>query len=212
MRNFQKSILFVSMFLSLVAVKVAAHAATGLAELKVGQAAPEFELADAAGKKHKLSQYKGKYVVLEWLNHGCPFVKKFYGAGKMQEIQKTYTAKNVVWLSVISSAPGKEGFGTPAEVAKDQKEKGSNATAVLIDESGKVGKSYGARTTPHMYVVNPEGKLVYLGAMDDKPGTDASALKDAKNYVVAALDASLAGKPVEKASTEPYGCGVKYKD
>lgn len=186
--------------------------ADGLANLKTGEAAPAFEAVDSAGKKHKLSDFKGKYVVLEWLNHGCPFVKKFYGAGKMQELQANYTKKGVVWLSILSSAPGKQGYGTSREVAQEQKEKGSKATAVLLDADGKVGKSYGARTTPHMFVINPEGKIVYQGAMDDQPSTDAKTLSGAKNYVVAALDLSLAGKPVAKTDSEPYGCGVKYKD
>jgi peroxiredoxin len=188
------------------------YAASGLAELKTGQAAPEFELTDSAGKKHKLSQYKGKVVVLEWLNHGCPFVQKFYDAGKMQELQKTYTGKGVVWLSVISSAPGKQGHGKAADVAKEQTAKKSNATAVLMDESGAVGKKFGARTTPHMYVVATDGKLAYQGAMDDQASTDKESIAKAKNYVVAALDASLAGKKIETATTEPYGCSVKYKD
>lgn len=203
-------LLLSTLFVLPLSFGIPAHAATGMAELKTGQKAPEFELTDSAGKKHTLSQYKGKFVVLEWLNHGCPFVKKFYDNGKMQELQKTYTGKGVVWLSVLSSAPGKQGAGTAQEVAKEQKDKGSKATAVLLDATGSVGKSYGARTTPHMYVIAKDGNLLYQGAIDDQPSTEKSSLASAKNYVTAALDATMSGKAVETNTTEPYGCSVKY--
>lgn len=204
-------------FIFALALPGAAIAAEGLKQLKTGQQAPDFELTDSHGKKHKLSQYNKNLVVLEWLNHGCPFVKKFYGAGKMQELQAKYTDKKngVVWLSINSGAPGKQGTEKPA--AEYQKEFNSKATAVLVDPTGAVGKKYGARTTPHMFVIAPGGKLIYQGAMDDHADPDLRSLELANNYVVAALDFSLdknkpKDKKLEKDTTEPYGCGVKYKD
>lgn len=186
---------------------VAAQAAQAA---EVGAAAPAFSLMDSSGKKHELAQYKGKYVVLEWLNHGCPFVQKHYGTGNMQALQKEYTGKGVVWLSVISSAPGKQGNMTPAEINKTNREKKGMATAILTDSEGKVGRTYGAKTTPHLYVIDPAGKLIYAGAIDDKPTTEDEDVKTARNYVRAALDQAMAGKPVEVASTKAYGCSVKY--
>lgn len=179
--------------------------------VSTGDTAPEFSLIDENGKKVSLSQFKGKHVVLEWLNHGCPFVKKHYKSGNMQNLQKEYTKKDVVWLSVISSAPGKQGHRNPAEAKKEKVEMKSLANHVLIDESGAIGKAYGAQTTPHMYIVNPKGKLVYQGAIDDKPSTDVDDVKGAKNWVKLALDESLSGKVVKFAKTNAYGCSVKYK-
>ncbi|MCB0220429.1 MAG: thioredoxin family protein [Chrysiogenetes bacterium] len=180
--------------------------------LKPGEPAPAFTLQSSTGQEISLADYLGKYVVLEWLNHGCPYVKKHYKSGNMQKLQKRYTEKGVVWLSVISSAPGKQGHGSPEETEAQRKARGSNASAVLIDESGAVGKKYGAKATPHMYVITPEGTLAYVGAIDDRPTTDLADVDGAKNYVADALDALLAGKPVATSATKAYGCSVKYAD
>jgi glutathione peroxidase-family protein len=176
----------------------------------VGKAAPDFTLSDSNGKSHTLSSYRGKHVVLEWVNFGCPFVGKHYGSGNMQKLQKAYTAKGVVWLSINSSATGKQGYYPAAEINTLLGEKGAAPTAYLIDTDGKVGHAYGARTTPHMYVVNPAGTLVYAGGIDDKPSTDVADIPGATNYVAAALDDALAGKPVRTTTSKPYGCSVKY--
>lgn len=184
--------------------------AAATAAPQVGQAAPEFTLTDSTGTSHKLSDFKGKFVVLEWLNHGCPFVKKHYDGGNMQKLQTDYTGKGVVWLSIVSSAPGKQGHMSPEETNAAKAEKNSAATAILLDEDGKVGRLYDAKTTPQMFVINPEGTLVYAGAIDSVKSTDAADVADAKNYVAATLDEAMAGKPVSEPSTTPYGCSVKY--
>lgn len=194
--------------LMLLSVFIALNAS---AAPQIGKAAPDFTLTGTDGKTHSLKDLRGKTVVLEWLNHECPYVVKHYGSGNMQKLQKDYTAKGVVWLSINSSAPGKQG-NFPADKANAlTKEKGAAPTAVLIDDSGKTGKAYGAKTTPHMYVVNAEGVLVYNGAIDDKATSDQADIKVAKNYVAAALDEVLAEKAVSVASSKPYGCGVKYQ-
>jgi peroxiredoxin len=176
-----------------------------------GSLAPDFTLPDAGGKKHSLSGYKGKWVVLEWVNYDCPFVKKHYGSGNMQALQKAARGKGAVWLSINSSAPGKQGHFEGQELAKRITESKAQPDAYLLDPDGKVGMEYKAKTTPSMFVINPEGKVVYAGAIDDKPSTDQADVPGAKNYVQAALDAGMAGKAVETASTQSYGCGVKYK-
>ncbi len=173
-------------------------------------AAMDFELIDTLGKTHKLSDYKGKFVVLEWVNHGCPFVKKHYGAKNMQALQKRAVDSGAIWLSICSSAAGQEGTMTTEEWNKTIASTGTSATAVLLDGDGKVGMAYGARTTPHMFVVSPEGAIIYKGAIDDKPTADPADIPGAKNYVAAALDEAMAGQPVTMASSEPYGCSVKY--
>ncbi len=185
-------------------------AARALTEPAVGNAAPAFTLTDTKGKQHNLADFKGKYVVLEWVNFGCPFVKKHYGSGNMQQTQKRAVDRGVVWLSVCSSAEGKQGHMAAADWNKEIAARKMASTAVLIDESGDVGTSYGAKTTPHMYIINPDGVLIYKGAIDDKPTTDQDDIPGARNYVLAALDESMAGKPVSTASTTPYGCSVKY--
>lgn len=185
-------------------------ASSVFATAKIGQPAPDFTLTGADGKEYSLKDFAGKKVVLEWNNPQCPFVKKFYSAGEMQRLQSTITGNDVVWLSINSGAAGKQGHldatGALAMIA-DAK---AAPTAYLLDGNGTVGKAYGAKTTPHMYVIDPTGKLAYMGAIDSNPSADAADIKDATNYVVAALDAIAAGKPVEKSSTQPYGCGVKY--
>lgn len=177
---------------------------------QVGQPAPAFTLKDTHGTAHNLSDFKGKTVVLEWINHECPFVLKHYSGGAMQALQKEYSGKGVVWLSICSSAPGKQGHMSPEQWNKTTAEKGAAPTAVLLDEDGAIGKLYQAKTTPHMYVINPEGVLVYAGAIDSIKSTNAADIPKATNYVKAALDEVLAGKPVTTASTEAYGCSIKY--
>jgi peroxiredoxin len=185
--------------------------ANALQEPAVGSPAPAFTLTDSRGKQHNLADFKGKYVVLEWVNFGCPFVKKHYGSGNMQATQKKAVDKGVVWLSVCSSAEGKQGHMDADDWNEEIADRKLASTAVLLDESGSVGKTYGAKTTPHMYVINPDGVLVYKGAIDDKPSTNKDDIPGARNHVLAALDESMAGKPVSMASTTPYGCSVKYK-
>jgi peroxiredoxin len=185
-----------------------AHAATAA----VGQAAPDFSAVDTAGKSHKLSDFKGKLVVLEWTNPGCPFVMKHYGGGNMQGLQKEFTGKGVVWLSVNSTEPDSRDYLAPAKLGSWMKEKSGTPTATLMDESGKIGQLYGAKTTPHMYIVSPQGQLIYAGGIDSIPSARADDIKTATNYVRQALSESLGGKAVSVASTRPYGCSVKYKD
>jgi peroxiredoxin len=187
-----------------------ALAASAYASPEVGKPAPDFSLQDISGKKHELSDYKGKYVVLEWVNFGCPFVKKHYGSENMQKLQKEFADKGVVWLSICSSAPGKQGNETPEAAEKGISEYGWAASAYLVDEDGKVGKLYNAKTTPEMFVVNPEGTLIYAGAIDDKPTPNPARIKGSNNYVKAALTEATAGKQVSVRTTKPYGCSVKY--
>ena len=180
--------------------------------LTPGSPAPEFKGTDSNGVSHALSQYRGKYVVLEWANKGCPYDQKHYLSGNMESLQHEWTAKGVVWLSVISSAPGEQGSVTPAEENQYLKTMKASPTAVLLDQEGTIGRLYQAKTTPHIFVINPEGKLIYQGAIDDKPTTDQADVKTARNYLNEALNAAMAGKPVAVTSTRPYGCSVKYKD
>jgi glutathione peroxidase-family protein len=180
------------------------------AQATIGEQAPSFTLTDTDGDAHSLADYKGKYVVLEWLNFGCPFVGKHYGSGNMQALQATYRDKGVVWLSIVSSAKGKQGY-YPLEEMKAQKAKhNGNMTAILMDASGTVGKAYGATVTPHMYVINPDGELIYKGGIDDKPTTDEADIEGATNYVRLALDQAMSGEEVETKRAQPYGCSVKY--
>jgi peroxiredoxin len=181
------------------------------AATQVGQTAPDFKLPATNGKTVDLSQYKGKVVVLEWFNHQCPFVKKHYESGNMQSLQKDYTAKGVVWLSICSSAKGKQGYGSASEHDAEVKSTKAAPTAVLIDEDGKVGHLYGAKTTPDMFVIDKKGVLVYAGAIDSKADTDVESIKGAKNYVKEALDELLKGKAVATSSVKSYGCSVKYQ-
>ena len=177
----------------------------------VGTTAPNFSLPDTAGKAHSLSEYKGKYVVLEWFNPECPFVKKHYGSGNMQKLQSEYTGKGVVWLSIDSSAPGSEGNLTPEQAQKVMKDWNTKQTALLLDPEGKAGRAYNARNTPHMFVINPEGKIVYEGAIDSKATPNPADIPSSTNYVKAALDESMSGKSVSNSNTRPYGCSIKYK-
>jgi cytochrome oxidase Cu insertion factor (SCO1/SenC/PrrC family) len=181
-----------------------------LASPQIGKLAPDFKLMAEDHKSYQLSEFKGKVVVLEWLNHGCPFVRKHYGSGNMQKLQKSARGQGVVWLSVISSAEGKQGYVSVSQAKLDKKSKGSNAYKVLLDPSGKVGKSYGAVTTPHMYIIDSDGKLVYRGAIDSVSSADPEDISRSQNYVAKALKEVLAGKKVSLAKTKPYGCSVKY--
>jgi peroxiredoxin len=193
-----------------VAGLAAVVTAAALQAAKVGEPAPAFAAKDTKGVEHKLGDFRGKWVVLEWHNNGCPYVKKQYDSGNMQKLQKEWTTKGVVWLTVISSAPGKQGYVTAAQADAYVKEKGAASTAVLLDPAGTMGMAYEAKTTPHMYVIDPTGKLVYNGAIDDKPTTDISDVPGAKNYLSQALVEAMAGKPVSIPTTKPYGCSVKY--
>jgi AhpC/TSA family len=182
-----------------------------MAQAKVGDPAPAFTAADSHGQTQKLEQYRGKYVVLEWHNHNCPFTKKHYSSGNMQGLQKEWTAKGVVWFTVISSAPGADGYMTPDEENAYLGQMHAAPSAVLLDPDGKLGHMYNAKTTPHMFVIDPQGKLIYSGAIDSRPTSEAEDIKGAENYVSDALLASMAGKAVNPAYTRPYGCSVKYQ-
>jgi peroxiredoxin len=182
----------------------------GLAETEIGKPAPNFTLPDTNGKKVSLADFKGKYVVLEWYNPDCPFVGKHYRSGNMQELQKEFTSKGVVWISIDSSAPGAEGNYPPQKLNQISAHDGASRTALLLDPEGKIGRLYGAKTTPDMYIIDPGGILLYKGAIDNKRSTDLADVKTATNYVKSALQDAMTGKPVTPAATQPYGCSVKY--
>lgn len=194
----------------LAAASLALAATTALASATVGQPAPAITAVDTAGKSVSLADFKGRHVVLEWVNPGCPFVQKHYDAGNMQATQKDATGRGAVWLAVNSTAVTASDYRKPADMAAWMRQHNAAATATLMDADGKVGRAYGARTTPHMYVVDPKGVLVYAGAIDSKATARASDIATATNHVRAALDETLAGKPVSVASTRPYGCSIKY--
>lgn len=196
-------------------VFVAALALTPIAafaQARVGAPAPEFTATDSNGQTHTLDQYHGKYVVLEWHNQGCPYTRKHYVSGNMQGLQKEWTAKGVVWFTVISSAPGKQGYMTDSDENAYLAKMHAAPTAVLMDADGKLGRLYDAKTTPQMFVIDPNGKLIYDGAIDNRPTPDVEDIQGADNYVSDALGAAMAGKPVPTAYTRPYGCSVKYPD
>lgn len=179
-------------------------------EVAIGKPSPDFTGIDTKGLTQTLAQYKGKIVVLEWTNPGCPFVMKHYDSNNMQTLQKEATADGVVWLSIVSNAEDKEGYLNAADSEKYMAEKGSAATARLLDPSGAIGHLYGAKTTPHMFIIDRNGVLVYTGAIDDNDSFKPDAIKSARNYVREALKALKEGKPIEVSATKPYGCGVKY--
>ncbi len=199
------------MFKPFVALGLLA-AAAGTFAASVGQPAPAFSVVDTAGKTVSLADFKGRHVVLEWTNPGCPFVQKHYGSANMQATQKAAVGKGVVWLTVNSMSRDASDYKTPADMAAWMKQQGAAATATLMDTDGKLGRAYGARTTPHLYVIDPAGQLVYAGGIDDKPTANPAHVKTATNFVNAALADTLAGKPVAKATTQPYGCSIKYAD
>ena len=180
------------------------------ANVEVGKAAPDFTGIDSNGKQHSLSQYKGKTVVLEWTNHDCPYVRKHYNSGNMQQLQKKATANDIVWLSIISSKPGKQGHVTGKQANELTQSRKASPTAVILDEASDIGVLYGAKTTPHMYIVDKSGQLVYMGGIDDNPSSNEADIPKSKNYVTAALNAMATGKKIEDSITRPYGCSVKY--
>lgn len=191
---------------------VASPLAAQMEDPEINAPAPVFSLPDTYGETHHLADYQGKWVILEWLNYGCPFVQKHYRSGNMQALQERYIAEGAVWLAIVSSAPGKQGYYEPAEMNAQNEENGIKATAVLLDPEGTVGMMYAAKTTPQMYVINPEGVLLYNGAIDDRPSSRLSDIEGATNYLVQAMDEAMAGEPVSQPMTQPYGCSVKYKD
>jgi peroxiredoxin len=194
----------------LLTTLVGAFALVTATAQEVGKAAPAFTVKDVKGKSVSLADFKGKTVVLEWMNFDCPFVKKHYSGGNMQKLQADYAAKEVVWLSINSSAEGKQGHYEPSKMAERATSEGSKASHVLMDTDGAVGKSYDAKTTPHMFIIDKEGKLAYNGAIDSKVSTDAADVAGADKLFANALDAVIAGKEVPNATNKPYGCGVKY--
>jgi peroxiredoxin len=193
-----------------VLVAVFAASAGVVMALPPGSVAPDFKGVDSNGVTHSLSEYRGKFVVLEWANRGCPYEKKHYLSGNVESLQKQWTAKGVVWLSILSDPPGQQGYVTPAEENDYLKTMHAAPTAALLDPTGAIGHLYDARTTPHIFVIDPAGKIVYQGAIDDKPTPDPASLKTADNYLNDALNAAMAGKPVAIAVTKPYGCAVHY--
>jgi AhpC/TSA family len=196
---------------TLIALSLSLFAGSALAAATVGKPAPDFTLTDLNGKAVKLADYKGKHVVLEWHNPNCPFVVKHYDSGNMPGLQGKYDVKDTVWLSINSTNTAHQDYMAPAKLKTYLAEKKASPDAYMTDAEGTVGIEYGAKTTPHMYVINPAGTLVYAGAIDDKRSTKLEDVKTAKNFLVAALDESKAGKPVSTANTQPYGCSVKYK-
>lgn len=200
---------FTTMFASTAAIMLLASTPS-LAEPKVGSAAPAFSATNSEGKTVNLSDYNGKTVVLEWTNDGCPYVKKHYGTGAMQALQKKWTEQGIVWLTVISSPPGEQGFADAARANSLTSERSAKPSQVLLDPKQQVARAYGATVTPHMYIIKPDGVLAYAGGIDDKPTTRADDIKTAKNYVDEALAELKAGKPVSNSATRAYGCNVKY--
>ena|SRR6185369_911978 len=192
--------------LSTLVVATSLHAAPA-----VGEGAPDFTLKDATGKAVKLSDFRGKHVVLEWINPSCPYVRKHYDSGNMPATQKEAVDKGVAWLSIDSTAKSSYEYLEPAKVAAWQNERKGRPTALLMDQDGAAGKAYGARTTPHMYIVDPQGKLIYAGGIDSIPSSDPRDIGKAVNYVRQGLNEALGGKPLSAPVTRPYGCSVKYE-
>ena len=184
--------------------------ASSVRAAQVGSPAPDFHGTDSSGKTQSLDEYRGKFVVLEWHNHDCPYTIKHYESGNMQSLQKQWTAKGVVWLTIISSAPGTQGYVDASAENAYMKKMGSKPTAAILDPSGAIGHLYDAKTTPNMFIIDPSGKLIYAGAIDDHATTDTSDIPSSKNYVSTALTEAMAGQPVQTAYTRPYGCSVKY--
>ncbi len=178
---------------------------------QVHESAPEFALPGHDGNTYKLSDFRGKYVVLEWFNNDCPFVKKHYNSGNMQEIQKKITSQDILWFSIVSSAPGKQGHISAEEAMAIKNQRQSAQTAILLDPTGKVGKMYGAKATPHMFVITPKGTILYNGAIDDNSSSNPKTIQGSRNYVTEVLNATLSGAPVNVHHTKPYGCSIKYE-
>lgn len=198
--------------ISSVSVLIVLIALSAAWAVRVGETAPAFTATDSNGKVDKLSDYHGKFVVLEWSNRGCPYTQKHYNSGNMQRLQREWTSRGVVWLTVLSSAPGKQGYVTASDENAYLSQVKAAPTAVLLDPTGALGHLYDAKTTPQMFIINPQGTLIYNGAIDDRPTTDVADVNGAKNYVSAALEEASAGKPVNQPTSRPYGCSVKYPD
>lgn len=186
------------------------RASDASAVIDVNGAAPAFSVRDAAGATRTLAEFSGRMVILEWTNNGCPYVQKHYNSGNMQRLQQEATADGIVWLSIISSAPGEQGYFEGAAATAHARSVNAHPTAILLDPTGAVGRAYSARTTPHIFIISPQGRVLYQGAMDDRPSARPESLEGATNYVRAALADIEAGRPVEIAQTTPYGCAVKY--
>lgn len=182
------------------------------AGVQVGKAAPEFSFTDIEGTSGKLSDFRGKYVVIEWFNHGCPFTEKHYKSDRMQDLQRKYTEAGVVWIAVNSTGDGHADYRDAAMTRKEAEAYGTSATYIVLDPSGEIGKLYGAKTTPDIFIVDPQGKIIYKGAADSVNSTDTDDIPKADNYIDLALTEAMAGKPVTTPETKPYGCSVKYKD
>ncbi len=197
-------------FFRLAVICLALYACNSSAALSVGKPAPDFEGVDTRGKTHRLADYRGKALVLEWTNHDCPYVRKHYGAGNMQAQQREAAAQGVVWLSVISSAPGKQGHVSAARADKLTVSRDATPEAVILDPSGEIGRAYGAKTTPHLYIIDEAGTLIYMGGIDSITSANPNDIPRATQYVRVALQELGAGKPVSKPVTRPYGCSVKY--
>ena len=189
-----------------------AHAGASAAEVLPGKPAPGFAFTDIEGTTARLSDFKGKVVVLEWFNHGCPFTEKHYKSDKMQDLQRKYTVEGVVWISINSTNEGNESYRDAAMSRKEAEAYGTSATYIVLDPSGEIGKLYGAKTTPHIFIIGADGNIIYTGAADSINSTDVADIAKATNYIDLALTEALAGKPVATPETKPYGCGVKYKD
>ncbi|MFC0282036.1 thioredoxin family protein [Camelimonas abortus] len=206
----RRDALWLTLALAAGVAALCGHAPTADAAAAIGAPAPPFTLVSADGRQVSLADFRGRTVVLEWTNHECPFVRKHYGAGAMQKLQKEARDAGVVWLTIISSAPGEQGHVTPEEARRLTVSRGAAPAAVLFDETGRTGRAYGAKTTPHMYVIGPDGALLYAGGIDDRPGTDPAELAGARNHVREALAEIAAGKPVSVRQSRPYGCAIKY--
>lgn len=201
-----------TMFRSMLHIGLLSLLTIAASAVKVGDPAPDFTATDSNGQSRHLADFKGKYVVLEWHNQGCPYTRKHYASGNMQALQKQWTGKGVVWFTVISSAPGAQGYVTAAEENDYVNKMNAAPTAVLLDPDGRLGHLYAAKTTPHMFIIDPNGALIYNGAIDDHPTSEQSDIPNSKNYVSTALTEAMSGKKVSDAATRPYGCSVKYKD
>ena len=197
-------------FFRVFLITLAFVAGSVIAAPRVGEPAPDFTGVDTQGKTHRLADYRGKTVVLEWTNHDCPYVRKHYGAGNLQEQQREAAAQGVIWLSVISSAPGQQGYVSPAEADELTRSRKAAPHAVLLDPEGRIGRAYEAKTTPHMYIIDEAGKLVYMGGIDSLATADPADIPKATQYVRVALKERAAGQPISAPVTRPYGCSVKY--
>lgn len=212
MMSFSRTASLATAAVALFSIMAIPQAPPAVQTARVGANAPEFRGTDTHGKPEALDQFRGKFVVLEWHNQGCPFTRKHYESGNMQSLQKQWTGKGVIWLTVISSSPGQQGFVTPDQENAYLAKMHAAPTAVLLDPDGRIGRLYDAKTTPDMYVISPQGVLIYEGAIDNRPTPDQADIQGAENYVNEALIQAMAGKAVVTPFTKSYGCAVKYRD